>query len=125
MSTCQISLGDDARIPSLGFAGFIRFRGRRQPFLRASRCHVEAEAQHLGEALGQDCERSGRHVPVLIRRHHVLHHLAFLGGELLGMRLRTGRGVLEFTLFLPFPVVVSRLRQPNDTERASKREHIL
>src|SRR6516225_5398819 len=47
VSMCHISSARVVRRPTWGFAGCMRSRGRRQPFCRTRRYHVDGEAQTL------------------------------------------------------------------------------
>jgi hypothetical protein len=46
-------------------------------------------------------------MPIFVGRDHVLDDVAFLGGELVGVYLRTGGGIIEFALLLASPGVIS------------------
>jgi len=79
----------------------------------------------MAKPLSENRENARRDVPILLGGHHLLDDVLLFFRELLRMRLRARRDVVELAFLLALPRVVSGLRKPDELERRSERQGAL
>ena len=78
--------------------------------------------EDLGETLGEDRERAGRDVTVLLRGDHLFDDSHLLGRELMRGRAWTGGNVVESAALLALSRVIARRGKPQDAPSGADRE---
>ena len=116
-SMCQNSLERDARMPTFGFAGYKRRRGRRQPRSPMSRPPSHRVGKDLFGSLGVESECADGHVPVLNRSDEVAHSAYLVKAEAAWATTSAARSVIELTVLLTGdPRVVASTCEADDAQ---------
>jgi hypothetical protein len=120
VSMCQISSARVVRMPTFGFAGCTRSRGRRHPKRRTRRTRSTGRPRpaRAVERAWRAC-RFGRAVGR--RGHHLFDDSDFSWRQSVRQHPRTGRLVVEGTRVLPLPSMEPARRQPKDPQERPQR----